>query len=116
MTNTTNTAFATYDTKQDYSTHTAHFPKAKKYTYNYTPTDISLIEGYVDHTAQFIADTLREPVNRIRYRASKLITDGAITNKYDVSETAKEIRRLRAELKTVKAQLKATRPSLDKVA
>ena len=107
MTNTTNTAFATYDTKQDYSTHTAHFPKAKKYTYNYTPTDISLIEGYVDHTAQFIADTLREPVNRIRYRASKLLADGVITNKYDVSETAKELRRLRTELKATRKQLKA---------
>lgn len=107
MTNTTNTALVVYDTKQDYSKHTVHFPKAKPFTYNYTPTDISLIEGYVDHTAQFIADTLREPVNRIRYRASKLIADGVIANKYDVSETAKELRRLRTELKETRKQLKA---------
>ena len=107
MTNKTNTSLVVYDTKQDYSKHTVHFPKAKPFTYNYTPTDISLIEGYVDHTAQFIADTLREPVNRIRYRASKLLADGVITHKYDVSETAKELRRLRTELKATRKQLKA---------
>lgn len=107
MTNTKNRAIVIYNTKQDYSKHTVHFPKAKPFTYNYTPTDISLMEGYVDHTAQCIADTLREPVNRIRYRASKLIADGVIANKYDVSETAKELRRLRTELKETRKQLKA---------
>ena len=111
MTNTTNTALTVDnldpDTKQDYSTHTVHFNKAKAYTYNYTVIDKVLIDNYATDTVQSTADMMREPVNRLRYRASKLIADGVIANKYDVSETAKELRRLRTELKTVKAQLKA---------
>ena len=103
-------------TGQDYSEHTSHYKKADRYSYNYKPTDAVLVDNYKDTTALELADMMCEPVNRLRYRAAKLIKGGVISNKYDVSETAKELRRLRAELKTDKAQLKATRPSLDKVA
>lgn len=111
MTNTTNTALTVDnldpDTKQDYTTHTVHFNKAKAYTYNYTVIDKVLIDNYATDTAQSTADLMREPVNRLRYRVARLQKTGVLEYKYDVSETAKELRRLRTELKTVKAQLKA---------
>jgi alkyl sulfatase BDS1-like metallo-beta-lactamase superfamily hydrolase len=52
-----------------YTQHTAHFNKAKKYTYNYKIIDDAISEAYNQgYTAQQIANSLREPVGRIQYR------------------------------------------------
>ena len=84
MTNTTNTAnnkSFDLDTKQDYTTHTAHYVKQ-------------------------IAEVMREPQNRITYRIQVLRKTGVLEHKYDMSETAKELRKLRKELKVARAELK----------
>ena len=107
MTNTVNnTNTFDIDTKQDYSTHTAHYPRASKYTYNYTPADKVLIESYKDTTTKHIAEVMREPENRIIYRVQVLQKSGVLERKYDMSETAKELRKLRKELKVTRAELK----------
>ena len=94
------------DTKQDYSTHTAHYPKARKYTYNYTPADKVLLEAYATTTRKQIAEVMREPENRITYWIQVLRKIGVLEHKYDMSETAKELRKLRKELKVTRAELK----------
>jgi len=94
------------DTKQDYSTHTAHYPRASKYTYNYTPADKVLIESYATTTRKQIAEVMREPENRIVYRIQVLRKTGVLEYKNDMSETAKELRKLRKELKATRAELK----------
>ena len=109
MTNTTNTAnnkSFDLDTKQDYTTHTAHYVKAKKYTYNYTPADKVVLEAYATTTRKQIAEVMREPENRITYRIQVLRKTGVLEHKYDMSETAKELRKLRKELKVARAELK----------
>ena len=107
MTNTVNnTNTFDIDTKQDYSTHTAHYPRASKYTYNYTPADKVLIESYATTTRKQIAEVMREPENRIVYRIQVLRKTGVLEYKNDMSETAKELRKLRKELKDTRAELK----------
>ena len=49
---------------------------------------------------------MREPENRIVYRIQVLRKTGVLEYKNDMSETAKELRKLRKELKVTRAELK----------
>jgi len=59
----------------------AYKPKAKPFTYNYTSTDAILFECYADTTMKDIATALREPFNRVMYRAKVLRDNDLISRK-----------------------------------
>ena len=91
-----------------YTQHTAHFNKAKKYTYNYKTIDIAITEAYNQgYTAQQIANSLREPVGRIHYRVQLLLQENMIKPKYNTRKAylRKTIQLLENDIAKFKAEL-----------
>ena len=91
-----------------YKEYTAHFSKAKRYTYNYKTIDIAISEAYNQgYTAQQIADSLREPLGRIQYRVQVLLQENIIKPKYDTRKAylRSVVRMLESDLAKAKAEL-----------
>ena len=91
-----------------YNQYTAHFNKAKKYTYNYKIIDDAISEAYNQgYTAKQIADSLREPVGRIRYRVNLLLQENIIQPKYSTRKAylRSVVRMLEKDLAKAKAEL-----------
>ena len=91
-----------------YTQYTAHFSKAKRYTYNYKTIDIAISEAYNQgYTAQQIADSLREPLGRIQYRVQVLLQENIIQPKYDTRKAylRSVVRMLESDLAKAKAEL-----------
>jgi len=93
-----------------YKEYTAHFSKAKKYTYNYKIIDDAIVEAYnKGYTAQQIANALREPRNRIVYRVRVLLQENIIKPKYNTRKAylRSVVRMLETDLAKAKAELAA---------
>ena len=91
-----------------YTQHTAHFNKAKMYTYNYSFIDDAIIEAYnKGYTRQQIADALREPRNRIDYRVQVLLEENLIEYKRNTKKMRinRRIKMLERQIADMKAEL-----------
>ena len=91
-----------------YTQYTAHFNKAKKYTYNYKIIDDAISEAYNQgYTAKQIANSLREPVGRIQYRVQLLLQENIIQPKYNTRKAylRSVVRMLETDLAKAKAEL-----------
>jgi len=93
----------------DYSTHTEHYSRADNFTYNYKFIDDSIIECYnKGYTMQQIADALREPINRIKYRVNFMQSKGIVDYKLNTTRAhlTRTYFKLRKDLQEVETQLK----------